>query len=345
VSGFYETADLTKPKFDLDVRMKDVDIPTAFAGLTTVQMLAPVARYAQGSVSTDLHLGGLLGKDMLPLFTLLQGKGSLRTSELLVQGLPALGKVADALKFEPMRNPTLESLRASVQIRDGRLHVNPFDVRIGKSMVRVEGSNGIDQSLDYTLHLRVPRSELGADANRVIAGLVARAGKTGLDLQAAETVGLDVRLGGFFTNPTVQTNLGDVVASAGQSVQQAAQAQLTEKADSVKQQVDSATAEARRKAQAEAERLIGEAEQRAAVMRAEAQKLAETVRREGNARADTLVARATSPIAKAAAGVAADRLRKESNDKAAGIIRETDKRAADLVAEARKKAVLIGSPT
>jgi hypothetical protein len=345
VTGFYETTDPTKPKFDVDLTMKDVDIPGAFAALTTVQMLAPVARYARGNVSTDMHLSGGLGKDMMPLFTGIDGKGSLRTSELLLQGLPLLGKLADAVKINQLRSPTLDSLRASIEIRDGRVHVKPFTVRVGKSAMRVEGSHGIDQSLQYTLGVRVPRSELGADANRAIAGLVSRAGKTGIDLQTADTVGLEVRVGGTLTNPTIQTNLGDVGASVGEGVKQAAQKELTERVDSAKARVDSATDEARRKAQAEAERLIGEAEQRAAAMRAEARKLAETVRREGSARADSLAARATNPIAKVAADAAANRLRKEANDRADGIIREADKRAADLVAEARKKATLIGSPT
>jgi hypothetical protein len=341
VSGFYETTDVTKPKFDVDLAMKEVDIPTAAASLTTVQLLAPVARFARGNVSTDLKLSGLLGKDMLPLFNVLDGRGSLRTSELMIQGLPILIKVADALKIERLRSPTLDAVRASIRIQNGRLNVNPFDVKIGQSSMRVEGSNGIDQSLDYTLHLRVPRSELGAEANRVVAGLISRAGKTGLDLQAAEVVNLDVKVGGTLTSPTVQTNLGDVVASAGESVKQAAQKEIAERVDSLKQRADSATDEARKKAQAEAERLIADAEQQASVIRAEAQRVADGVRREAAARADTLVARTTNPLAQAAARVAATRMKKEANDRADGILREADKKAADLVAEARWKAASI----
>jgi vacuolar-type H+-ATPase subunit H len=278
---------------------------------------------------------------MMPLFNVLDGRGALRTSALALQGFPAMGKIADVLKIERLRNPAFDAVRASIQIHDGRLHVNPFDVRVGQATLGVAGSNGIDQSMDYTLHLNIPRSELGADANRAIAGLIARAGKTGIDLQAAEAVALDIKLGGTLTNPTVQTNLGDVVASVGENVKQAAQKELAERVDSVKQRADSAVDEARKKAQAEAERLIADAEQRAAAVRAEAQKLADGVRREGAAKADSLVARAANPIAKAAARPVADRLKKEANDRADQIVREADKRANDLVAEARKQAALL----
>jgi hypothetical protein len=341
VTGFYETTDVARPTFDVNMQMKSVDIPSAFAALTTVQVLAPVARYARGTVSTDLRLAGALGADMTPLFDVLTGRGSLQTSELVLQGFPVMVRLADVLKIDQLRNPTLDALRASLQIRDGRVHVNPFTVNVGQSLLRVAGSHGIDQSLQYTLGLQLPRSALGADANRVIAGLISRAGRTGVDLQAADSVALDVTVGGTLTNPTIQTNLGDVVASAGEQVKEAVREEVAERVDSAKARADSAAAEARRRAQAEAERLIAEAEQRAAAIRDEAKQLADRVRQEGNARADSLVARASNPLAKAAATAAADRLRKEANDRADQIVSEADRRANDLVEEARKKAASI----
>jgi len=341
VSGFYETVDSVRPAFDTQVQLKSVDIPSAFAALTTVQMLAPVAKFARGNVSTDLHLAGALGKDMMPLFNVLDGKGALRTSDLVIQGLPVLGKIADAVKLEQLRNPTLDSLRASIQVQAGRVQVNPFTVRAGRSALQVAGSHGFDQTLRYTLGLRVARADLGTAANQAIASLIARTGQTGINLQAADTVALAIKVGGTITSPTIQTNLAELVASAGQSVKEAAQQAVAVRVDSLKQQADSAADEARKKAQAQAEQMIADAEKQAAAIRAEAQKLADTVRLEANTRADSLVARTTNPIAKAAAQAAANRLKKEANDRADGMIREADKRASDVVAEARKKAAQI----
>ena len=341
VSGFYETVDSVRPTFDTQVQLKSVDIPSAFSALTTVQMLAPVAKFARGSVSTDLHLAGALGKDMLPLFNVLDGKGALKTSDLMIQGLPLLGKIADAIKLEQLRNPTLDSVRASIRIQAGRVQLNPFTVRAGRSALQVAGSHGFDQSLQYTLGLRVARADLGAAANQAIASLISRAGRTGLNLQAADTVALGIKVGGTITSPTIQTNLADLVAATGQSVKQAAQQAVAQQVDSLKEKADSAADEARKKAQAQAEQMIAQAEQQAAAIRAEAQKLADTVRLEANTRADSLVARTTNPIAKAAAQAAANRMKKEASDRADAMIREADKRANDVVAEARKKAAQI----
>ena len=73
VSGFYETTNLAKPTFDVGLKMIKVNIPAAFEAFTTVQMLAPVAKYASGLVTTDVNLSGGLGKNMMPIFSALTG--------------------------------------------------------------------------------------------------------------------------------------------------------------------------------------------------------------------------------------------------------------------------------
>ena len=67
--------------------------------------------------------------------------------------------------------------------------------------------------------------------------------------------------------------------------------------------------------------------------------LAERVKAEGNLRADSLAARGgDNPIAQAAARAAADRLRKESDDRSARLVAEADARADSLVAAARRRS-------
>lgn len=320
VTGFYETTHPAKPTFDVGLKLTQVDIPSAFEALTTVRLMAPVAKYARGKVSTDLRLNGALGKNMMPLFPALSGRGTLQTSQLVLQDFPAMARVVDVTKLQFLDNPTLQSLRAAFQIRDGRLHVEPFAVKLGPTTMNVSGSNGLDQSLRYALRLRVPRSELGAAANQAMAGLASKVGQAGIDLNAAPEIELGIQLGGTVTNPSVKADVGSVASSVKESVQQAVQQAATKQVS------------------AEATRLLQEAEQRAAAIRQEAQTLAEKVKAEGYKQADSLTAKATNPILRLAAEPAADQLRKQADDKAAGIIREANQRADSLVAQARRQA-------
>ena len=68
VQGLKGLNALLHQTFDVGLKMTKVDIPAAFRAFTTVQMLAPVAKYAVGSMSTDLRVNGALGKNMMPLF-------------------------------------------------------------------------------------------------------------------------------------------------------------------------------------------------------------------------------------------------------------------------------------
>lgn len=330
VDGYYETTDPARPTFDLGLRMYQLDIPAAFETLVTVQRLAPVAKYAQGKFSSDLRLTGPLGQDMTPLFEALSGRGSLQTSELLIQDFPALERIASATKLAVLNDPAMRAIQSQFEIRDGRLHVQPFSVALGDAVMNVTGSNGIDQSLDYDLRLQVPRSLIGPEANQAIAGLVSRAAGAGVDLQTASQIELGIELTGTVTNPSISTNLagaaGSVVQQAGDAAREAAEQRAQAAADSVRQRLS-----------AESERIVREAEERADAIRAEAQSLAERIRQEGNQAADSLVARADGPIERAAANAAATRLRREADDRAAGVVREADERANSLVAEARQR--------
>ncbi len=319
VTGFYETTTPAKPTFDVGLRLTKLDIPSAFQAFTTVQMLAPVAKYAVGKFSTDLHLNGALGKNMMPLFPALSGKGSLQTSEVVLKDFPALEKVVDVTKLRFLDNPALDALRAAFQIRDGRLFVQPFDVKLGGTTMTVSGSNGFDQSLQYTLGLEVPRSMLGGEANQAIAGLVSKAGQGGVDLSAAPRIPLAIQLGGTVTNPSVTADVGSLTSSVAKGAEQAVKQAVAQKADTA------------------AARLVAQAEQKAAAIRQEAQSLADKVKGEGYQQADALTAQASNPILKAAAKPAADQLRKQADSKAADIVREANQRADSLVAQARRQ--------
>jgi hypothetical protein len=323
VSGFYETTNPAKPTFDVGFKMLKVNIPAAFEAFTTVQMLAPIAKYASGNVTTDMRLSGPLGKNMMPLFTALTGRGTLQTSNVALQDFPGMEKIVDVTKLQILDNPRMQALKAAFQIREGRLFMNPFDVKLGGMTMNVAGSNGIDQSLEYTLGLKVPRSLLGGGANQAIAALVSKAGQAGVNLSAAPEIPLAIQLGGTVTNPSVKADVGSLTSSVAKGAEQAVRQAVTEKVDSA------------------AMRVVQEAERQAAAIRQEAESLAASVKRAGYQQADALTAESgDNPLLQAGAKVAADKLRQETDEKARGIIGEAGRRADSLVAGARRQAGL-----
>ena len=130
LTGFYETTNPAKPNFDVGLKLTKVSIPSAFEAFTTVQALAPVAKYASGIMTTDLHLNGALGKNMMPQFPSLSGKGSSRPQQVAIKNFPPLEKMFDVTKLQLLDNPTMQALKGAFQIQDGRLFVQPFEVKL-----------------------------------------------------------------------------------------------------------------------------------------------------------------------------------------------------------------------
>ena len=337
-NGFYETTVPGRPTFDVDFRLAGVDIPAAFAALTTVRTLVPLARWAQGGVSGTVGLEGPLGQNMVPVFSALTGKGAIETERLVVQGAPVLEKLADALSLDQLRKPTLGIVRASFDVADGRVTVKPFAVNANGIDMTVAGSNGIDQTLAYDLSLGVPRTALGAAGGSTVARLASSAGMSGTDLTKGNVVKLGARVGGTVTSPTVRASFAGVAGSAREVVQSAVRQEVLTRTVAAREKVDSAAEEARRRATAEAGRIMAEAERQAATIRAEARALSATARREGNERADSLLAQAKNPASRMAAQLATDRLRREADQRAERIVREADARADALVEQARRQA-------
>jgi hypothetical protein len=317
LNGSYDTKILAKPAFDIGLKMVKIDIPSAFQAFTTVQMFAPVAKYASGTVNTDINLSGALGKNMMPLFKALSGKGVFQSQNVALRNFPGMEKLVDVTKLKILDNPTMQAIKAGFQIRDGRLVAQPFTVKLAGTSMTVAGSNGIDQTMDYTLGLKLPKSLIGG-ADQALAGLASRAG---FNLGAASEVPLNLQLAGKITDPSVKVDLGSVTSTVASGAQQAVTQAVTQKVDSV------------------ALRAVAEAEKQAAAIRQEAESLAARVKQTGYQQADSLMGRAgDNPLLQAGAKVAADKLRQETDTKASGIVSEAARRADSLVAAARRQA-------
>ena len=343
LDGHYETTDPAVPSFAFELEMDSLDVAGAAASFATVRAFAPVARYAQGTFSADLDVSGALQPDMTPVFEQLDGNGSLTTSRIAIAGFPLLERMAEAVSLPRLAQPTVDALRSSVRIEGGRLYVEPFQTSVAGLAMTVSGSNGIDQTLDYSLGLMLPRSGLGDAAAQAIQDLAARVGLAGA-AGLGDSVRIAVRVGGTVTDPTIGLGLEEAAASLGAAAGRAAEAAVQQRVDEAREQLDAEAEEARQRARARADSVVAEAEERADAIRAEALRAADAIRAEGNRAADEVLTRASNPAARAAAQPVADRLRSEAEERATQLEREANERADALVAEARERAnALVGS--
>lgn len=274
MNGLYSSKDITQPSISFYLDIQKMDIKRTFEHFNSVQKLAPIAGKMNGRFSTSFGIKGRLNEKMEPDYASLNGEGRLQTHNATVDNFEPLVKVADALKLDQFKKATLSDANLSFQIKEGRVFVKPYEQTIAGFKVRIEGSNGIDQTIDYTWGVQIPTKNIPAAATGAINSLLAKANSAGANLSMGETVNINVKIGGTVMQPRIETSMKDAVKGAADDLKAKAQEELErrkkELEDKAKSEAERLKKEAEDKARAEAERLKKEAEEKA---KAEAERL------------------------------------------------------------------------
>jgi len=332
LNGEYNTQDMAKPEARFDLGISSIGIPSAFNTFNTVQSLLPVAKNLNGDVSVDLKFSSLLASDMLPVIETINGYGKLASDSVQVVSSKTFDLITSALKLSEKRSNTFKNLNISFNIREGRVFVDPFEASIGNIDMVIGGDQGLDQTMNYLVKMKIPRSAFGSAANQVVDDLAAEARAMGLNVQPGEFVNVDVNVGGTFTNPKISLGMKE---SGGSAVEQVKE-QLKE---TVKQEVEEKKEEVIEKIDEEAQRIIQQAEKEAADLIEAAEKTAAKVIEEADASAKKLEneAKGKGRIAELAAQRAADKLRNETREKADKLIKEAEEQGDKIIQAAKDK--------
>ncbi len=325
LSGAYDSKPAL-PVVDMEFKINNFGFRESFENLVTIQKLAPIMQNTTGTYSTGFNFSSRLNADMTPDFTTVQAAGSLNTSNLETSP-KSLERLAGILKNPDLATLDIGNVNLDFEIENGRVEVKPFDFTAGNVAATVSGTSGLDQTLDYTMDLKVPVSGIGA------TDLLNKVGVT-----QGGKMDLAVKIGGTFSDPKVTTSLSDLAGNVVDNIKDKAREKITEAKDEAISKANEKVKQYIDEAEKRGDALIAEAEKQAATLRSEAQKRAEQLRSEGYAQADKLMAEAKGNFLKEqGAKIAADKLKQESDQKANLVINEANKKAQDLVNKAREQ--------
>ena len=274
MNGSYSSVNPKKPGFTFGLDIKNFDISQTVKSFPTVAKMAPIAKNCTGTYSTNMSVLGDLDTKMMPVMNSLTGSGKLTTGKVVVDNFPAFAKIADVLKMDSWKRFELPTVSPSFKFANGRVYVDPFDMTVNGIKSTVAGSNGFDQTIDYTMASQIPRSALGAGANSFVNGLLSSANSKGANISVGDVIPVNIHITGTVTSPKVGTDLNKAGAKAMDDLKAKAQ-----------EEFDKKKAEAEAKAKAEADRIKKEAEDKA---KAEADRLKKEAEAKAKAEADRL---------------------------------------------------------
>lgn len=268
ISGSYSTKNGDKPEVDFAYDIQKFDIQQTFNYLNSVQALAPMAKYLNGTFSTDMALSSFLNNDLSIDLTALAGLGTVKIPYASFNELPMFQKISETIKIPAFTKPALNNAWTILKFEDGKVNVEPFDVKMQDITMNIAGSNGFDQTIDYLVRLNVPSDKFGGAAG-IANDFLAKQKIPLLNLSVPQSLNFDLNVSGLMSNPVVKivkVSANNSDASVKDQVQDAVKDQIDkakedlqnkaqQEADKAKQQAQEELDKAKQKAQEEADKL------------------------------------------------------------------------------------------
>lgn len=199
INGTYDTSDPSKPKVNFSLDLNNVSFAQTFKSVETMAKLAPILENLVGSYSMKLNFNTSLGANMMQTLAGLSANGNLQTNDVKVENVEALTKLSSALKTDAFKSFSAKDLNIPFTVKDGRVNTKPFNVNIGDGgLMKLEGSTGLDQSIDYKGTVTLPKQLANSYVNNVpiTIGGTFTSPKIGIDTKALVTDAITGLVGG-----------------------------------------------------------------------------------------------------------------------------------------------------
>ncbi len=238
IDGTYSTLESRDyPEFALTYDVKGLDIQKTFLAFNSIRRIIPVAKFISGNINAHMSLSGRLDDDMATDLRSLEGEGNVELLAGTLKNFDPLDKISQSLDIAELKDIPLKDTKADFSFKNSRVVVNPFVLHAKDIEMDIYGTHGFDQSLDYAISLKVPRSQLGSKGKMFVKNVVTQAAEKGIPVKLKDEVSLDVKMIGTINSPDVKTDMDSVVDMAASDLKKEVNEFVNAKLDSAKQQL------------------------------------------------------------------------------------------------------------
>ncbi|MBS1576978.1 MAG: hypothetical protein JST09_16900, partial [Bacteroidetes bacterium] len=152
----YKSLSADKASFNYHINAKKFDIKKAYNEIPLFKEMATSASSAEGIVSLDYTLGGMLDKNMYPILPSLKGSGTLSLQKVKIKGLKLFSAVSKATNKDSLDNPDLSKVDIKSKIANNILTIEKTKMRIFGFRPRFEGQISLDGKLNLKGRIGLP---------------------------------------------------------------------------------------------------------------------------------------------------------------------------------------------
>jgi hypothetical protein len=234
INGSYSTKiNKEKPDISLSYDVKNMDVQKAFIAYNTIKFLMPIGKFLSGKLHSQLSMTGNTDGNMIPLLNSLTGKGNLLLLEGVLAKFAPLDKIASVLDIDQLKSISVKDIKNNIEFANGKVLVKPFTVKVKNIEMEIAGFHGLDQSMDYGIKMKLPRSVMGLKGNNLVNNLIDKAKAKGVNISNSETISLHLKVTGTIANPSVTVNLEKLADDAKKEAEEQAKDFAKARLDSV----------------------------------------------------------------------------------------------------------------
>jgi len=247
MEGTYSTLENKEnPDIALIYDVKGLDIQKTFFAFNTVRKIIPVAKFMAGNINAHMSLNGRLHNDMTTDLTTLHGEGNVLLLTGSLKDFGPLDKLSQSLDIVALKEMPLKDVKADFSFKSGTVVVSPFLVHAEDIDMEIGGTHGFDQSLDYDVKLKLPRSQLGNKGNMFVKTVVTQAADKGIPVKLKDAVSMNVKMCGTINSPDVRADMDAMVSNAATDLEKEVNDFVNAKLDSSRQQLQKPSAPAKK---------------------------------------------------------------------------------------------------
>jgi hypothetical protein len=346
MDGTYDTRNAKEPKVDFKYRMTEVEVRELTSQFLTIEKLMPIAKHVDGRLSTNFTINSALTSNLDLILESLTGGGDFSMKLLKIGDFEPLNKLSNELRMPELSSQTMRDVAASFFIKDGKINVKPFNLKMDKIKVeKIQGWTSLTQNISYTMTMLVPKEMIPGDIIKRIEQGLGQLGGVAQKLNLGKLPALipvDVKIGGTVKKPEITTDFEQSIKRLTGNLKDQATELVNQTIDKVKDSVTTIITDKVDEVKSDLierkNKLMADAQKQADQVKAAAKKQADALRAEADKQANDLVAAAKNPVEKKIAERSAKEIRDQADAKAKKIEDEANKRADQIMKEAQDKA-------
>ncbi len=152
----YGSQSTEKAFFDFKVLAKDFDVKRAYNEVKLFREMATAAQSAEGIISLDYKVAGILDHNMEPIYPSLTGGGTLSVKKVKMKGFKMFGVVSKKTGKEAIKNPDLSEVNIKTTIKNNIITIDRFKFKVAGFRPRIEGQTSFDGNLNIKMRLGLP---------------------------------------------------------------------------------------------------------------------------------------------------------------------------------------------